>query len=126
MPLGQPGMSPDPSLQGGPPGLEERGQGARGRGQNREPPRLPQPNTQGARDEPRGQGSMGEGSDLDGLDEAQSLDSGMNAQVLLKHMGAQTALLLRLSADKQEPNRGQDRRSVIKDQPAHQLADLGG
>ena len=54
---------------------------------------------------------MGVGSDLDGLDDARSLDSaGLN-------VGAQTALLLRLSAEKQEPHRGQDRRSVIKINP---------
>ena len=61
---------------------------------------------------------MGGGSELDGLDDARSLDlAGLIAQVLLKHMGAQTALLLKLSADKQEPNRGQDRRSVITINP---------
>ena len=65
---------------------------------------------------------MGEGHDPESIDEARSMDSaGRNAQAML----AQTALLLRLSTDKQEANRSQERRSVIKITPHIQWATLG-
>ena len=44
---------------------------------------------------------------------------------MLEHMSAQTALLLRLSTDKQEANWSQERRSVIKITPHIQWATLG-